>query len=99
MKKANQNLVSFLVITALLVFSQQISAQYNQLWIPDTLSGTTFNLNIKDTFSQIRPGQQTLTSGINNKFWGPTLFFNKGDTVHMNVKNYLNDSTTLHWHG
>ncbi len=74
-------------------------AQYNNLWIPDTLNGTTFNLNIKDTFSQIRPGQQTITAGINNKFWGPTLFFNKGETVHMNVKNSLNDSTTLHWHG
>jgi blue copper oxidase len=32
-------------------------------------------------------------------FEGPTLFFNKGDVVHMNVKNNLNDSTTLHWHG
>jgi FtsP/CotA-like multicopper oxidase with cupredoxin domain/arylsulfatase A-like enzyme len=99
MKKTNQKLVTILVITMLLVSNQKISAQYNQLWIPDTLNGTTFNLNIKDTFSQIRPGQQTITAGINNKFWGPTLFFNKGDTVHMNVRNYLNDSTTLHWHG
>ena len=82
-----------------LIFLQNLYAQYNNLWIPDTLSGTTFNLNIKDTFSQIRPGQQTITAGINNKFWGPTLFINKGDTVHMNVRNYLNDSTTLHWHG
>jgi FtsP/CotA-like multicopper oxidase with cupredoxin domain len=58
-------------------------AQYNNLWIPDTLSGTTFNLTIKDTFSQIRTGQQTITGGVNNKFWGPTLFVNKGDTVHI----------------
>jgi FtsP/CotA-like multicopper oxidase with cupredoxin domain/arylsulfatase A-like enzyme len=90
----------FLLIgfTSLLLL-QKLNAQYNNLWIPDTLSGSTFNLNIKDTFSQIRPGQQTITAGINNKFWGPTLFINKGDTVHMNVRNYLNDSTTLHWHG
>jgi len=74
-------------------------AQYNNLWIPDTLSGTTFNLTIKDTFSQLRTGQQTITGGINNKFWGPTLFVNKGDTVHMNVRNSMNDSTTIHWHG
>lgn len=75
-------------------------AQYNNLWIPDTLSGPTFNLNIKDTFSQILPsGNQTITGGINNKFWGPTLIFQKGDTVRMNVHNYLNDTTTLHWHG
>jgi bilirubin oxidase len=76
------------------------SQNYNNMWIPDTLSGTTFNLNIKDTFAQIvNSGNQTITGGINGKFWGPTLFFNKGDVVHMNVKNGLNDSTTLHWHG
>jgi len=90
---------AFFLIILFCLTSQLLFAQYNTLWIPDTLSGTTFNLNIKDTFSQIRPGQQTITAGINNKFWGPTLFFNKGDTVHMNVRNYLNDSTTLHWHG
>lgn len=74
-------------------------AQYNPLRIPDTISGTTFNLNIKDTFVQYKTGNQTITAGINGDFWGPTLFFNKGDTVRMNVRNYLNDSTTLHWHG
>jgi len=73
---------------------------YNSLWIPDTLVGPTFNLNIKDTFNQIiNTGNQTITGGINGKFWGPTLIINKGDTVHMNVTNYMNDSTTLHWHG
>jgi blue copper oxidase len=77
-----------------------LKAQYNNLFIPDTLSGTEFNLNIKDTFAQIvSSGNQTITGGINGKFWGPTLFINKGDVVHMNVKNNLNDSTTLHWHG
>lgn len=75
-------------------------AQYNNLWIPDTISGTTFNLTVKDTFAQFRAGNQTITGGINNsKFWGPTLIFTKGDTVHMNVLNNLNDSTTIHWHG
>ncbi len=90
-----------LLLSALLVLLlNSVTAQYNTLWIPDTLSGTSFNLNIKDTFRQIvAAGQQTITGGINGNFWGPTLFVNKGDTVHMNVKNYLNDSTTLHWHG
>ncbi len=76
------------------------NAQYNTMWIPDTLSGTTFNLNIKDTFKQIvTTGNQTITGGINGNFWGPTLFVNKGDVIHMNVQNNLNDSTTIHWHG
>jgi bilirubin oxidase len=79
---------------------QSATAQYNYLKIPDTLSGTTFNLNIKDTFKQLKStGQQTITGAINGDFWGPTLIMYKGDTVRMNVKNSLNDSTTIHWHG
>lgn len=89
-----------IVFALLSIFCKSISAQtYNNLWIPDTLNGTNFNLTIKDTIKQIRPGNQTITGGINNNFWGPTLFINKGDTVHMNVRNKLNDSTTIHWHG
>lgn len=94
--KIKKGAVAVLLFATSNVFSQS----YNTLWIPDTLSGTTFNLNIKDTFAQIvNTGNQTITGGINGKIWGPTLFFNKGDVVRMNVKNGLNDSTTLHWHG
>ena len=88
-----------LLITLLSAITHLCTAQYNALWIPDTLSGTSFNLTLKDTFAQLRPGNQTITAGVNGKFWGPTLFFNQGDTVHMNVLNKLNDSTTIHWHG
>lgn len=94
--KIKKGAVAVLLFATSNVFSQS----YNTLWIPDTLSGTTFNLNIKDTFAQIvNTGNQTITGGINGKIWGPTLFFNKGDVVRMNVKNGLNDSTTIHWHG
>ncbi len=97
--KYKMNLQRTAVVFAMVV-CQQVNAQYNNMWIPDTLSGTDFNLTIKDTFAQIvNTGQQTITGGINGKFWGPTLFINKGDVVHMNVTNKLNDSTTLHWHG
>ena len=88
-----------IIFVSLLLGSIMCKAQYNNLWIPDTLSGTNFNLNLVDTFAQLRPGNQTITAGVNNKFWGPTLFFNQGDTVHMNVHSFLNDSTTIHWHG
>jgi bilirubin oxidase len=74
-------------------------AQYQNLWIPDTLSGTTFNLTAKDTFKQMLSGQQTVTAAYNGDWWGPTMIWNKGQTVHMNVTNKLNDSTTVHWHG
>ncbi|NBX27426.1 MAG: T9SS C-terminal target domain-containing protein [Chitinophagia bacterium] len=88
----------FMVLSIFIL--QSATAQYNYLKIPDTLSGTTFNLNIKDTFKQLKStGQQTITGAINGDFWGPTLIMYKGDTVRMNVKNSLNDSTTIHWHG
>lgn len=97
MRKISLILASFSLM--LFVAQTATSQTYAPLWIPDTLSGTNFNLAIRDTFSQLRPGNQTITGGINGKFWGPTLFFNAGDTVHMNVQNNLNDSTTIHWHG
>lgn len=78
-----------------------LQAQYNNIPIPEALYGTTFNLNIHESVKQIKPtGNQTVTGSINNEtFWGPTLIINKGDEVHMNVTNSLNESTTLHWHG
>jgi bilirubin oxidase len=88
------------VYIVFILIQVNLYSQYNNLWIPDTLSGTQFNLTIKDTFAQlVSKGQQTITSGINGKFWGPTLFVNKGDEIHMNVVNKLNESTTIHWHG
>ncbi len=98
--KSSSLFFSLLTLILLCHISSAQSQTYNTLWIPDTLSGTNFSLTIKDTLKQFRTGNQTITGGINNtNFWGPTLFFNKGDTVRMNVKNTLNDSTTLHWHG
>jgi bilirubin oxidase len=91
--------ISFTLLFALGLIGTANAQTYQNLWIPDTLNGTTFNLTIKDTIKQLRTGNQTITGGINGDFWGPTLFINKGDVVHMNVRNNLNDSTTIHWHG
>lgn len=89
--------IVLLVLLSLAVTN--LKAQYNPLWIPDTLAGTTFNLTIRDTFTQILTGNQTITGGINGSFWGPTMIWNKGDVVHVNVNNQLMDTTTIHWHG
>ena len=92
--------IRILTCAAWLVVCAEAQAQYNPLWIPDTLAGPNFDLTIKDTMAQVvSNGQQTITGGINGKFWGPTLIFNKGETVHMNVQNQLNEATTIHWHG
>ena len=81
-------------------FVLSIQAQYSTLTIPEALYGTTFDLNIHESTKQLKTGNLTVTGAINNEnFWGPTLIINKGDEVHMNVTNNLNESTTLHWHG
>ncbi len=89
----------FFLVLFFLAFSINANAQYNTLFIPDTLSGTTFNLTAKDTIKQMIPGNQTVTAGINGNWWGPTMMWNKGDVVHINLTNRLQDSTTMHWHG
>ena len=90
-----------LFLWVLLLLASRLSAQtYNTMWVPDTLSGTNFNLAVKDTFAQLVSGNQTITSAVNkSRFWGPTLIMTKGTTVQMNVTNRLNDTTTIHWHG
>lgn len=69
------------------------------LWIPDTLNGTNFNLNVQTGTVQFYAGQNTPTYGVNGSFLAPTLFLNKDDTVQLNVANNLIFSTTMHWHG
>ena len=82
------------------VISTVIHAQYNTMSMPEALTGTTFNLSIHESTKHLVTGNQTVTGAINNEtFWGPTLFINKGDEVHINVTNNLKESTTLHWHG
>ena len=76
----------------------------NPLWIPDTLSGTEFNLTMAPGHMHFNGEALTMTAGFNaavtgRAFWGPTLFFRAGDTVRMNVTNNLGEETTVHWHG
>jgi len=63
------------LFTCLLVCASITSSfgQYNPLIIPDTLSGTVFNLAVKDTFKQFLPGNQTVTGGVNWQLLGPDL--------------------------
>lgn len=80
------------------MFFQLIYAQ-NKLPIPDTLSGSSFNLAIQNSSVSFYPGFLTKTMGVNGSLLGPTLILKKGTQVQMNVKNNLADTTTIHWHG
>lgn len=69
------------------------------LHIPDTLSGTVFDLDVQISSMQFLPGDSTVTYGVNADYLGPTLLINSGDFIQLNVTNNLTESTTMHWHG
>ena len=60
-----KNIATLIAFIAFAITTSNLLAQYNTLWIPDTLAGPVYNLALKDTFAQILPGNQTITAGIN----------------------------------
>jgi blue copper oxidase len=94
-----KNKLSILLLFFFLGFSGYVFSQ-NPLFIPDTLSGKTFNLKAQKATKVFFTGFNTTTFGYNGAFLGPTLIMNKGDSVILNVTNNLPvDVTSVHWHG
>jgi blue copper oxidase len=88
------------IITILFVAIAFKASSQNPIAIPDTLTGTTFNLNMHNDSVQFLPGMKTFTNAFNQySYLGPTLILNKGEIVTMNVTDNLSDTTTVHWHG
>lgn len=89
--------ISWLIIV--LVFSIEKTTAQNPLFIPPTLTGTDFQLNVQAGTKTFFSGWNTPTYGINQSFLSPTLIFTKGETVSLHVHNGINTTTTMHWHG
>ena len=65
-----------------------------------------YDLSVDSVSHQFRQGARTPTFCYNsaktknkNEFLGPTLSMNIDDSIFINVKNNLLDTTTTHWHG
>ncbi|OUM05396.1 copper oxidase [Pseudomonas syringae] len=65
---------------------------------PDGLSGTEFDLTIGETRVNITGNARTALT-INGGIPGPLLRWREGDTVTLRVKNRLDETTSIHWHG
>jgi len=89
------------IISSLLVLAANSQTFSNQVAIPPTLSGPSFNLTVKDTAKEFTPGLTSQTFAINNMdYLGPTLIFQQGETVDFTIDNATAaDSITIHWHG
>jgi blue copper oxidase len=89
-----------IIVTVLFLFAGAFARAQHPLFLPDTLSGTSFTLNVHPDSIPLKPGPFTHTLGVNaNKYFGPTLFINKGDSISIRVINHIGDTTTMHWHG
>lgn len=62
-------------------------------------STRTFDLSLETGETVFGTGRPVNTWGINGGYLGPTLRVNKGEDVHINVDNNLDEDTTMHWHG
>ncbi|TBN35405.1 copper resistance system multicopper oxidase [Pseudomonas sp. BGI-2] len=65
---------------------------------PNVLAGTDFDLFIGETPVNITGNPRTAMT-INGGIPGPLLRWREGDTVTLRVRNKLDASTSIHWHG
>lgn len=58
----------------------------------------TFNLTLRNE-TRSPDGFSRYVYTINNQFPGPEIIVDKGDTIRINVTNYIGHPTTIHVHG
>jgi CopA family copper-resistance protein len=65
---------------------------------PSTLRGDRFDLTVGATPLNVT-GRSRLATTVNGLLPGPILRFREGDLVTLNVRNTLQEPTSIHWHG
>ena len=67
------------------------------LGVPPSLAGT-YDLTIGETTINVS-GKERPALAINGTVPGPTLRFQEGEDLVINVTNTLDEDTSIHWHG
>lgn len=81
------------------------SSTASKLFIPPEVKGKLINgiyqydMTIKSGTSEFIAGLKTPTYGINNAYLGSTIRLIDGQSIKINFKNTLGESTTMHEHG
>ena len=86
------------IVSLIFTMMGLLTAQ-NQLYIPEAISGNQFDLTLQNGTTQLFDGMATETMGANGSNFAPTLIFEQGEFVNINVTNNLDEETTIHWHG
>jgi FtsP/CotA-like multicopper oxidase with cupredoxin domain len=77
----------------------------NELRIPPLLEPReergrkVFDLTLQRGSAELLPGKRADTWGVNGAYLGPTLRASRGERVELRVRNGLDETTTIHWHG
>ncbi|TDE09410.1 multicopper oxidase domain-containing protein [Dyadobacter psychrotolerans] len=58
-----------------------------------------YYLDVTDTLVTFAKGKLKPAIAINGTIPAPTLYFTKGDTAIIHVRNLMKEETSIHWHG
>jgi len=64
----------------------------------ETLYGNVFNLTISEQAVNFT-GKERLATAVNGTVPGPTLYWQEGEEITVNVTNTLAVTSSIHWHG
>ncbi len=69
--------------------------------LPSRMDGNVrvFDLTIEEVDWEVSPGKVVPARGYNGVVPGPVIRATEGETVRIGVKNTLQESTSVHWHG
>lgn len=65
----------------------------------ETAEEVSYTVIAQEGQTDFREGPLTETYGYNGSYLGPVLQIRKGQQVHINIQNELEEDTTFHWHG
>lgn len=84
----------FLFLPLYLLAQYKVTSSENQ----STGKVVEYHLYVKDTTVSFA-GKTRKALAINGSIPAPTLYFTEGDSAVIHVHNFLNKSTSVHWHG
>ncbi len=100
-------IIVVILLVGLVIYGTSLKTDYNSYQI-DTSEYVKLNkIEVKDKYEfiideskyQFIEGKETDVLSYNNQIPGPLITGKVGETIEVNVRNNLDEPTTVHWHG